>query len=222
VSFIPCTVHACRVRQPRKRLHTISALCSCCRVLRVFVVQWTFSFHRSLPILPPLCLARFSLFLFVVSASVLFVVGKSSYALCSLLLLHSVRRVVFIFNYLSPLGTSAAVFRSFAVHSDGLPLPVILAASPSYVRLMSFPKSLLILFHDCRVHVPFVQVLLVSPSEPQASWVLQVSCSLLVFSFFVSCWRNTGPCLLENLLFTRSLPSFPGHIFTPCFALFVA
>jgi hypothetical protein len=54
-------------------------------------------------------------------------------------------------------------------------------SSPS---LMSFPRSLPVLLHDARVHVSFVQVLLISPSKPQPSRVLQVSCSFIVFLLF--------------------------------------
>jgi hypothetical protein len=61
---------------------------------------------------------------------------------------------------------------------------VISDASLLYVRLISFPRSLPILLHDARVHVTFVQVLLVSPSKPQPSQVLQVSCSFIVFLLF--------------------------------------
>jgi hypothetical protein len=56
----------CPVDHPRRRLHTASALCSCCRVLRVFIVQLSLFFRRPLPILP--VLALFSLILPLISA----------------------------------------------------------------------------------------------------------------------------------------------------------
>jgi hypothetical protein len=61
---------------------------------------------------------------------------------------------------------------------------VISDASLLCVQLVSFPRSLPVLLHDCHVHVSFVQVLLLSPSEPQPSRVLQVSCSFMASLLF--------------------------------------
>jgi hypothetical protein len=102
---------------------------------------------------------------------------------CVPFFLYLPRRVLSIFTYLLPLRPTAVVF-PFVCSSLSGSSTVISDASLLYVRLISFPRSLPILLHDARVHVTFVQVLLVSPSKPQPSQVLQVSCSFIVFLLF--------------------------------------
>jgi hypothetical protein len=83
-------LHDCRVSS---RLATQAFACCVLRVLAL-QVQPTLSFRL------PILLASFCS-PFIVSASVMFFVGKSSYALCSLLVLDSASRVLAIFNYQS-------------------------------------------------------------------------------------------------------------------------